>query len=259
MKRIVFFLSLLVGVSSFSQQKSTGDMTLSGNGMIANFTLDNTTSKVTLVLKGPSDRWFGFGIGVDQGFSMSAGDALVYTTQTTPALTDRNFSGIMQPPVDATQNWTIVSDNVNAGIRTLTLTRDLTNSDTNDYQLPYSTTNTINIAGVRPGSATFNVASGHGGVAGYATGTFASVLGTNDLAIESKKVVLYPNPAKATVSFKNFDKIKSVDIYDAVGRKVKSVKPESESMSVEDLRPGNYYIEIMLKDGNLSYEKLIKE
>lgn len=259
MKSIVFFLSLLAYFSSFAQQKSTGDMTLSGNGMIANFTLDNATSKVTLVLKGPSDRWFGFGIGVNQGFSMSAGDALVYTTQTTPALTDRNFTGIMQPPVDATQNWTTVSDNVNAGIRTLTLTRDLTNTDTNDYQLPYATTNTISIAGVKPGSATFNVAGGHGGVAGYATGTFASVLGTHDLSLESKKVALYPNPAKTTVSFKNGDKIKSVDIYEATGRKVKTVKPEDENISVENLKSGIYYVEILLKDGTTSYEKFIKE
>lgn len=262
MKKVVFFLPLLIGFLGFSQQKTTGDMTLSNNGMIANFTLDNSTSKVTLVLKGPSDRWFGFGIGVNQGFGMSSGDALVYTTQTTPALTDRHFGGFMQPPTDASQNWTIVNDNVSAGIRTVTLTRDLTNSDTDDYQLPYATTTSISIAGVRPGSATYNVAGAHGGLAnaGYATASFTTVLGTNDLALEnSKKVVLYPNPAKETVNFKNADKIKSIDVYESTGRKVKSVKVKGENISVSDLKSGSYYFEITLKDGSVAYEKLIKE
>jgi hypothetical protein len=44
-----------------------------------------------------------------------------------------------------------------------------------------------------------------------------------------------------------------------VGRKVRSVKPDGETINVRDLKPGIYYFEITLKDGNLSYEKLIKE
>ncbi len=84
-------------------------------------------------------------------------------------------------------------------------------------------------------------------------------LGTNDLVAESKKVSLYPNPAKSTVSFKNADKIKSVDIYESTGRKVKTVKLESESINVSDLKSGSYYLEITLNDGTLSFEKLIKE
>lgn len=262
MKRTVFFLPLLIGFLGLAQQKTTGDMTLSNNGMIANFTLNNTTSKVTLVLKGPSDRWFGFGIGVSAGFGMSDGDALVYTTQTSPALTDRHFTGTMQPPTDATQNWTIVSDNVSGGIRTVTLTRDLTNSDPDDYQLPYATTNSISIAGVRPATASFNVANGHGGLpnAGYATGNFTAVLSVDELtALEKKAVRMYPNPARETVNFKNADKIKSIDIYESSGRKIRSVKMDGENIPVSDLKSGSYYFEITLKDGTLSYEKLIKE
>ncbi len=244
-----------------SQQKTTGDVPLSpNNGITANFTLDNTTSTVTLVLKGPSDRWFGLGIGVNAGFSMSSGDAVVYSAVTTPKLTDRNFTGFVQPPLDGSQDWTIVSDVVAGTVRTLILTRALTNSDPNDYQMPYATTNSISFAGPRPASAT-NTVGPHGGTAnvGYATASFTSVLGVNDTEMLNKKVVLYPNPAKETVSIKNVDKIKSIDIYESAGRKVRSVKPEGESINVRDLKPGIYYLEITLKDGNLSYEKLIKE
>jgi hypothetical protein len=261
MKNIVLFSFLLVGFLGISQQKTTGDVPLSpNNGITANFTLDNTTSKVTLVLKGPSDRWFGLGIGVSAGFSMSAGDAVVYSAVTTPKLTDRNFIGTTQPPLDVSQDWTIVSDAVAGSVRTLTLTRALTNSDPNDYQMPYATTNSISFAGPRPATATTTVAP-HGGTAnvGYATASFTSVLGVNDIDAVSKKVSLYPNPAKETVSFKNADKIKSIDIYESVGRKVRSVKPDGETINVRDLKPGIYYFEITLKDGNLSYEKLIKE
>ncbi|MGN7758767.1 T9SS type A sorting domain-containing protein [Chryseobacterium sp. 22532] len=261
MKNIVLFSFLLISFLGISQQKTTGDVPLSpNNGITANFTLDNTTSTVTLVLKGPSDRWFGLGIGVSAGFSMSAGDAVVYSAVTTPKLTDRNFIGTTQPPLDSSQDWTIVSDVVSGSIRTLTLTRALTNSDPNDYQMPYATTNSISFAGPRPATATTTVGP-HGGTAnvGYATASFTSVLGVNDTEMLNKKVVLYPNPAKETVSVKNVDKIKSIDIYESAGRKVRSVKPEGESINVRDLKPGIYYLEITLKDGNLSYEKLIKE
>ena len=102
MKNILLLPFLAVSFLGISQQKTTGDVALSpSNGITANFTLDNTTSKVTLVLKGPSDRWFGLGIGVSAGFSMDSGDAVVYSADTTPKLTDRNFTGIMQPPLDS--------------------------------------------------------------------------------------------------------------------------------------------------------------
>lgn len=261
MKNIVLFSLLLTGFLGISQQKTTGDVPLSpNNGITANFTLDNTTSKVTLILKGPADRWFGLGIGVSAGFGMGSGDAVVYSAVTTPKLTDRNFLGTFQPPQDASQDWTTVSDVVSGTVRTLTLTRALTNSDPNDYQMPYATTNSISFAGPRPPSAT-NIVAPHGGTAnvGYATASFSTVLGVNDTELQSKKIVLYPNPAKETVNFKNADRIKSIDIYETTGRKVRTVKLNGENISVSDLKSGTYYFEITSKDGTLSFEKLIKE
>ncbi|MBK1898080.1 T9SS type A sorting domain-containing protein [Chryseobacterium paridis] len=261
MKNIVLFSLLLTGFFGVSQQKTTGDVPLSpNNGITANFTLDNATSKVTLILKGPADRWFGLGIGVSAGFGMASGDAVVYSSVTTPKLTDRNFVGFTQPPLDSSQDWTIVSDVVSGTIRTLTLTRALTNSDPNDYQMPYATTNSISFAGPRPANATNTVAP-HGGTAnvGYATASFSAVLGVNDVHAADNKIVLYPNPAKETVNFKNADRIKSIDIYETTGRKLRTVKLNGESISVSDLKSGTYYFEITLKDGTLSFEKLIKE
>ena len=86
-----------------------------------------------------------------------------------------------------------------------------------------------------------------------------AVLATGEVAAENKKVVLYPNPAKETVNFKNADKIKSVDIFESTGRKIRTVKMDGKEMNVSDLKSGNYYLEISLKDGSTAFEQLIKE
>jgi hypothetical protein len=100
MKKITLLLFCLLSFSGFAQSKSTGNISL-GSSFTANFTLNNTTSKVTLVLKGPSDRWFGLGLGVVSGFRMSDGDVVVYTT----SLTDRNFVGTGTPASDTQDNF----------------------------------------------------------------------------------------------------------------------------------------------------------
>lgn len=63
MKKITIVLLCLLSFAVFAQSKSTGNILLNSS-YTANFTLNNTTSKVTLVLTGPSDRWFALGLGV---------------------------------------------------------------------------------------------------------------------------------------------------------------------------------------------------
>ncbi|WP_346983207.1 T9SS type A sorting domain-containing protein [Chryseobacterium sp. POE27] len=55
------------------------------------------------------------------------------------------------------------------------------------------------------------------------------------------------------------DKIKSVDIFESTGRKIRTVKMEGNEINVSDLKSGNYYLEIALKDGSTAFEQLIKE
>ncbi|MBC7493741.1 MAG: hypothetical protein H7221_01940, partial [Flavobacterium sp.] len=188
MKKITLLLALLLAATvATAQSKGTGLITLPNN-MTADLTLNSSTSKVTLILTGPADRWFGFGIGVSTPFSMSAGDVLVYTTATTPALTDRNFMGTGTPPIDAVQGWTTVSDVVASSTRTLTLTRDLTNTDTagQDFQMDYATTSSFSIVGVRGPTANNYTIGSHGGTpsAAYATATFTT-LGTTDFSLNA--------------------------------------------------------------------------
>jgi hypothetical protein len=260
MKKITLILTTIISIVSFAQQKSTGTITLSNNVPItANFTLDNSTSQVTLVLTGPSDRWFGLGIGVVSGFGMDEGDVVVFTTTTTPNLTDRNFVGTVAPAQDAMQSWTTVSNTVIGNIRTLTLTRALTNSDTNDFQMPYATTNSISIGGVRASSANMNVGS-HGGSAsaGYAVNVPFQTLGVEDFSLNASKV--FPNPSQGDFTIQTKTFLNKVNIYTQTGAFVKSIEvgnnAENVDINIRDLQTGVYLLELV-NDTQKSWKKVI--
>jgi hypothetical protein len=254
MKKTTLLLLTFFGLAGFAQSKSTGIMTLNnGNPITANFTLNNDTSTVTLVLTGPADRWFGLGIGVADGFGMSAGnDVLVYTT----ALSDRNFIGFAQAPaVDANQSWTTVSNTVTGTIRTLTLTRSLTNSDPNDFQFPYATTNSISIGGARPASATTTI-GGHSS-AGFANGTFTT-LGVEDFSLNA--AAIYPNPSTGNFRVKSKTTLDRINIYSQTGAFMKTVEGDLGAneleINVEELPKGVYLIELQ-NASDKSWKKII--
>jgi hypothetical protein len=132
MKKLTLLL-FLVSVWGFSQTKSTPVISFNSD-MKAQFTLDNTNSKVILVLTGPADKWSSLGIGTSS--STTSGDVYVYTSSVLEANTT---------PSDPFQDWSTVSNTVASGKRTVTLERKLTNSDLNDMQLAFDTTNAIDI------------------------------------------------------------------------------------------------------------------
>ncbi len=253
MKKTTILLFSLFAFVGFAQSKSTGVMTLNnGIPITANFTLNNTTSLVTLVLTGPSDRWFGLGLGVASGFGMQNGDVVVYTT----SVSDRNFIGTQAPAADAAQSWTTVSNTTAGTTRTLTLTRSLTNSDPNDFQMPYATTNSISIGGARPTFATTTIGS-HGG-GGFATASFTT-LGVEDFSLNA--TLIYPNPSKGMFTVKAKSALKTINIYAQTGALIKSVQPtlsENTLINVEGLPTGIYLLEL-LNETDTSWKKVIIE
>lgn len=253
---------LLIGFLAFfnvkSQTYSTGTVPLFSNGgtnLAYSAKINVTNTLVTVTLIGPSTSWLGLAFNAT-GMSDAGSDVVLFDGTN---FTDRNFTGsFTAPTTDATQNWTVISNTVTSGVRTVIGTRALNTGDANDYVFNFPPNSPLNIAYARRlGSLTVGY---HGADScGTTAVTFSSTLGTNETALDSKEIILYPNPTKETVSFKNADKIKSVDIYESTGRKVKSVKIDGENINVADLKAGSYYFEIKLKDGTLSYEKLIKE
>ena len=116
MKKITLLSLLMLSSLGFAQTKSTGLKTFV-TGLTANLTLDNSTSTITLTLNGPSDRWIAFKLG-SFTTAMSNGIDGVYYNGTT--LVDGNGGEL---DTDTTQNWSVSSNTVNAGVRTIVATR----------------------------------------------------------------------------------------------------------------------------------------
>ena len=225
-------------------------------GLTANFTLDNNTSKVTLILKGPADRWFalGFGTGVAPGFGMQPGpdrDVLVYST----SFSDRRYNGFVNPPIDVSQDW-VVSNVVTGAVRTLTLTRDLTNADTagSDFQMPYATTNSINLACAAPTAATTTLGSGH--QRGFATGTFTT-LGVEDFSLNATQI--FPNPSNGNFTVKTKTGLDKINVYSNTGSFIKTIivnNADATEIDLKDLSTGVYLLEL-LNSNDKSWKKII--
>ncbi|MXS72599.1 T9SS type A sorting domain-containing protein [Flavobacteriaceae bacterium W22] len=257
MKKILFSLSVIFANFAMAQF-TTGTVNLGSTGMTVK--LDTSATLATITLTGADTSYLGIGFG---GTGSSGGmangvDGFIYNSlSTTNTNLDYSFAGVGSTPnADPTQDWTVTSNTVASGIRTVVATRSLAGG-TGDTPFT-NTSSSINIFYAKGPSATL-ASNYHGGNRGYAVLTRSALLGTSDLAKESRNISLYPNPAKEKVSFKNADKIKSIDIYESAGRKVKSVKFDGQQINVSDLKSGNYYLEITLNDGSVSYQKLIKE
>ncbi|MCJ7933390.1 MAG: T9SS type A sorting domain-containing protein [Chryseobacterium sp.] len=249
MKKVLLTLSLVLANFAWAQFTS-GTVNLPVTSMTVK--LDTTPAGVTITITGDSNSMMGIGFG---STGMAAGaDGFIYNAS---ASRDYSFSGVPNTPTaDSSQDWTETSNTVSGSTRTVVATRSLSGG-AGDFAVP-NAAGTIDIFYSRKSGGTS--LGYHDAGRGYATLTMTnSTLSTNEAAAENKKISLYPNPAQSTVSIKNFDRIKFIDIYDAAGRKVKSVKPDRETIDVEDLKSGIYYFEITLNDGSKSYEKLIKE
>lgn len=253
MKKITLLLFFAFSAFGFAQSKSTGNISLD-SGFTANFTLNNTTSKVTLVLTGPSDRWFGLGLGVVDGFRMGDGDAIVFAA----TFADRNFTGTGTPPTD-TQDWTTLTNTVNSTttVRTLTLERALTTAETtNDLQMPYSSTSSITIAWARANTLTNTMSSNHS--VGFASGTFSPVLGVEDFSLNATSV--YPNPASGEFFIKIKTNLSKVKLYNQTGSLVKTIDVLNDArevtVDVNGIQSGVYLMELQ-NDSEKSWKKVI--
>ena len=251
MNKITLILFCILSFSGFAQSKTTGNIDL-GAGYTANFTLNKSTSKVTLVLTGPTDRWFGLGLGVVSGFSMGDGDVILY--RSTDFFTDRNFVGTGTPATD-NLDWT--GTNVSGAVRTLTLERNLITSETtNDLQLDYDSTNSINIAYARSPVAGNTLGSNH--IITYGSGVFTPVLGVEDFSLNATSI--YPNPASGEFFIKTKTNLSKVKIYNQTGSLVKTIDVIDDArevtIDVKGIQSGVYLLELQ-NDSEKSWKKVI--
>lgn len=240
----ITLLFLLGFISGFSQLKSTPVISFNTD-MTAKFTLDNSSSKVTLALTGPSDNWSSLGIGTSS--STSGGDVFVYTTSVT-----ENTAASTNP----TGEWNTISSTVTSGVRTVTLERTLTNSDLNDLQLAFDTTNAIDVVWSRSGSA---IATAPNVNRGSTSAVFSTTLGINDVSFDDE-VLLYPNPTSGELFIKTKTNLSKVSIYSQTGALVKTINSTENSnelkVNVTDLPKALYIFELQ-SEAEKNWKKVI--
>lgn len=131
MKTINTLLICLAMGFAIGQTYTTGVVNLTSTAGLAMTAKLDIGANVTLTLTGPSTRWFALGFNA----ASMAGGTDVFGVHTAGALTncDANLTGYSAPATDAQQNWTITSDAVAAGVRTIIATRALNTGDPNDY------------------------------------------------------------------------------------------------------------------------------
>ena len=176
----LLFILLLFSQWSFSQTYTTGVVNLSSTaGLSMSVKLDINTN-VTMTLTGPSGRWFALGFGAS---AMTAGTDVVgvHASGLLPNF-DAYLTGSAAPATDALQNWTITSDQVTSGIRTIIATRALNTGDANDYIFTAGP-GTLSLIWARGNTASFSYAYHGSGNRGIVNATLSLLQAPPPLSI----------------------------------------------------------------------------
>ncbi|MFM8596865.1 MAG: DOMON domain-containing protein, partial [Flavobacteriales bacterium] len=157
-KFLLLSLFLLLATAFNAQSYTTGVVNITTTSGLAMSVKIDISTNVTLTLTGPSGRWFALGFNAN---SMTNGtDVVGVHSATTLNAFDAKLTGFGAPVTDSQQDWTITSDVVNAGVRTIIATRALNTFDPNDYTFS-ATPTTLGLIWARSASASFTY-SNHG-------------------------------------------------------------------------------------------------
>jgi hypothetical protein len=260
MKKITLaFLGFLFSTLTFAQTYTTGTMVLlTGDDVEYSAKIDITNSLVTLTLNGPDGRFLGFGFGVQ---SMTAGgDVVIFlddteTPEHTFALTDRTFLGIGVPPeLDANQDWTLVSNNLNAGQRTVVATRALDTGHDGDYVFSTSDTSINFVFSV---GYSYDLTY-HGNNKGISMQSIT--LSQDEFAINDFRIVPNPASSKFALSLPNADNNAKLEVFDVLGKKLltKNLNKMTSTIDVSKWNSGVYLIRVITDNGTQT-KRFIKQ
>lgn len=237
-----FFVILLAFSGLSAQTYSSGTVTL-----FSDYTgkIDVTSSTVTLTLIGPSTAWLGMGFDATS-MNDTGMDAVIFDGTN---MSDRTFNGVgVVPPLDVTQNWSVSSNTINAGVRTVVATRARDTGDANDFAFSASATPLNIIFARRTGS----LAIGYHGSGNCGATTVNLTLGTDSFVADAFKI--YPNPSKGNLTIELPKNINSgnVKIYDNLGRVVRkqTVSTSENAIDTSDLTSGTYIVVLRTEYGN---------
>lgn len=235
----VFAAFLMVG-SMNAQTYSTGNITFFGD---YSGKIDVTSTTVTLRLVGPSTSWMGVGFNVST--MDDTGDVVIFDGTN---VTDRTLNGTGNtPPLDGVQNWSVSSNTIASGVRTVVATRARNTGDANDYVFPAAAQPLNIIFARRIGS----LAIGYHGGGNCGATTVSLTLGTDDYALSKFK--MYPNPSDdhATIELPNTIIAAEVAVYDFLGRIIKkeSITATENRFDTSNLQKGSYMVKVSTDEG----------
>ena len=244
MKRKLQLIGLLFATNFGFAQFTTGAVTL-----VSGFTaqIDTNASGVTLTLKGSSTAWLG--IGFDGSSMDTVTDMFIWNSSANRDYTPSGFQSVPSP--DASQSWTVTTDIVVSGIRTVIATRALVSSG--DYTF-VNDSSPISIIWARNTSST-NL-TGHN-ARGARTLTRTS-LSLEDFSLNAASV--YPNPASGQFFITAKTKLSKVNLYSQLGALIKTIDVVNDSnqvqVNVAGIQAGVYLLELQ-NDSEKSWKKII--
>lgn len=255
MKKITLFILAFFGITSAFAQFSTGQLALSsfgGNslGMTARIDVD---TQVTLTLTGASTDWLGIGFAAS-GMGDVGSDVVIFDGTN---LSDRSFDGVgVTPPLDGSQDWSIESNSVASGIRTIVATRALDTGDADDHVFTATAGSLTIVYARRSGSQTIGY---HGA---NSCGSTVATFALSNEEFTERQVKMFPNPANVEVNFDLpvFVTSGEIKIYDAQGRLVRTEKISSAQPKVltSGMPIGTYMAVVRTNYGNVTKTLVIE-
>ena len=254
MKNKILISSLLTLLSSISlfSQFSTG--TVSMGSVSRTIKIDTEPTGVTMTLTGPSDRWLGIGFAASTMATVT--DMFIWNDTPSRDYTPNTVgnSGHNVPSADASQSWTIVSDDVASGVRTIVATRSLVSAG--DYT--FTNNNSLIQIIFAVGETTSLAYHGSNPHNTLAMGRF--FLSLEDFSLNTTSI--YPNPSTGSFTVKTKTTIDKITIYTQTGTIAKTIlldgKKEENEIDINDLSTGIYIFE--LQNGQeKSWKKVVKE
>jgi len=248
MKKISLLFCLLLFCNSFSQSTTTGEFTLTP-GFTVQFDYDDTNQEVTMTLKGPSDVWLGVGMDA-QSMDYTNADVIIYSSS---GLKDYYLDGDNAPPSLDTNNWTLLSNNVIAGERTIVASRPSNTGEPTDYNFT-SFVGSIPIIWAKGSDLSFGYHSGRG------TAILPFVLSTSDVI--QKSFEIYPNPTVDELNFEFPDNVQSanVQVYNILGNQITQtqLKRTVPKLDTNAWASGVYVVQIITEDA-VQTKRIIKQ
>ena len=252
MKKTLLILFLITSSSLFAQSFSTGTQPLSF-GLTTSINIDNDTGTTTLMLAGPSNKWFGIGFG---NSNMNGTDIFMTNGSSIRDAYSTSINGT--PQADSSTNesgdWTLEVNSVVNGTRTIVASRANNTGDSNDYVFNASA-GSLTVIWAIGGSSQYS--SGHSNRGWTSLGVSLGISENNLLNFE-----MYPNPVSDALNIQlpTGTEKAEVSVFDYTGRLVssKTISSNDTAIDVQKISKGIYMIRVAANN-KIGVQRFIKK